>query len=66
MEKYLNPEQVCDLIPGMTKPKLAQMRFNGTGPVFLKPTPKTVVYRERDIIAWLEGSEQSSTAVVPA
>lgn len=66
MEKYLTPDQVCSLIPGMTKTTLAQLRFKGTGPVFLKPTPRTVVYRERDIIAWVEGSERTSTAEVLA
>lgn len=62
MEKYLTPEQVCDLVPGMTKAGLAQLRFTGEGPVYLKPTPRKVVYRERDVIAWLEASERSSTA----
>ncbi|MFC5791989.1 hypothetical protein EDM22_12275 [Agromyces tardus] len=61
MEKYLKPEQVCDLIPGMTKTNLAQLRFTGKGPKFLKPTPRTVVYRERDILEWLEASEQTIT-----
>lgn len=66
MEKYLTPEQVCDLVPGMTKTNLAQLRFNGNGPKFLKPTPRTVVYRERDVIEWLEASERTSTAQVSA
>lgn len=64
MEKYLTAEQVCELIPGMTKSNLAQLRFKGGGPKFLKPTPRTVVYRERDVIDWLEGSERTSTAAV--
>ena len=64
MEKYLTPEQVTQLVPGMTRTNLAQLRFTGKGPVFLKPTPRTVVYRERDILAWLEGSERTSTANV--
>lgn len=66
MENYLTPDQVCTLVPGMTKSNLAQLRFTGKGPVFLKPTPRTVVYRERDVIAWLEGSERTSTAQVSA
>lgn len=66
MEKYLTPEQVCVLIPGMTKTNLAQLRFKGVGPVFLKPTPRTVIYRESDVIAWLEASERKSTAQVSA
>ena len=64
MERYLTPDQVCELIPGMTKSNLAQLRFTGKGPLFLKPTPRTVVYRAADCIAWLEASERSSTAGV--
>jgi hypothetical protein len=49
----------------MTVTNLAQLRFkgHGKGPKFLKPTPRTVVYRERDVIEWLEASERTSTAV---
>lgn len=62
MANYLTPDQVCTLVPGMTKSNLAQLRFTGKGPKFLKPTPRTVVYRESDIIEWLEASERTSTA----
>lgn len=61
MERLLTPQQVCDLIPGMTPPKLAQLRFNGGGPRFLKPTPRTVVYRESQVAAWLDGVEHVRT-----
>ncbi|WP_349864141.1 hypothetical protein [Leifsonia sp. WHRI 6310E] len=61
MTKYLKPDQVCELIPGMTKGNLAQLRFTGKGPKFLKPTPRTVVYREDDVVSWLEGTEQTRT-----
>ncbi|MEF3405291.1 helix-turn-helix transcriptional regulator [Agromyces sp. CCNWLW203] len=60
-QKYLTPDQVCSLIPGMTKSNLAQLRFTGKGPKFLKPTPRTVVYRESDCIEWLEASERTIT-----
>lgn len=58
----LTPEDVCALIPGMTKANLAQMRYVGSGPKYLKPTARTVIYREVDIVAWLEASERTSTA----
>jgi hypothetical protein len=61
---YLTPDQVCALVPGMTKTNLAQLRFTGKGPKFLKPTARTVVYREADVIDWLEASERTSTAKV--
>lgn len=63
-ERYINPDQVCELIPGMTRNHLAQLRFTGKGPKFLKPSPRLVVYRESDVIAWLEASERTSTAAV--
>ena len=31
--RYLTPAQVCELIPGMTKSNLAQLRFKGAGPM---------------------------------
>ena len=62
MTDYLTPEQVCELVPGMTKGNLAQLRYTGGGPVFLKPTPRVVVYRRADVIEWLESSERTTTA----
>lgn len=61
-DPYLTPSQVCEIVPGMTKTHLAQLRFIGKGPKFLKPTPRKVLYRRADIIDWLEGSEHTSTA----
>lgn len=64
---YLKPADVVGRWPFLSIGQLAQLRFNGAaergeGPKFLKPTPRTVVYREADIIAWLEGSERTGTA----
>jgi len=63
-EKYLSPDQVVEMAPGMTRGALATLRFNGGGPPFLKPTAKKVLYRQSDIVAWLEGSEQTKTGQV--
>jgi hypothetical protein len=60
--RYLSPDQVCELIPGMTRNNLAQLRFKGLGPRFFKPTPRTVLYSESDCRAWIEASARSSTA----
>ncbi|MEE8684884.1 MAG: hypothetical protein SOI64_07575 [Bifidobacterium mongoliense] len=46
----------------MSKGQLAQLRFTGKGPKFLKPTPRTVLYRKGDIDAWLDGSVRTTTA----
>ena len=64
MPKLLTPDEVCDLIPGMTKSKLAQMRFVGEGPAYYKPTAKTVVYSEEDCLEWLLSTKRKGTADV--
>lgn len=48
----------------MTTAKLAQLRFTGSGPVFYKPTPKTVVYAEGDVYRWLATTMRTGTADV--
>lgn len=60
MNEYLTPDQAAALIPGMTKQALAQKRYLGTGPKYLKPG-KRVLYRKADVIAWLEASERTWT-----
>jgi len=60
-DRYLSPEEVCELIPGMSKGNLAQLRFTGKGPKYRKPTPKTVVYRESEVIEWIENSARTGT-----
>lgn len=59
---FMDPSGAAELIPGMTVAKLAQMRFTGTGPRYYKPTPKTVVYSEVDLLEWLESTARQGTA----
>ena len=61
MEIYDPPEEVCKYIPGMTVNLLAQMRFRGDGPPFIKPSPRKVVYRRSAVEAWLESRERTRT-----
>lgn len=61
MEELLDAAGVCSQIPGMTPALLAQMRYRGDGPMFLKPTARKVVYRKSDIERWLTSREQQST-----
>jgi hypothetical protein len=63
MDQYLTPEQVCELIPGLTPGKLAQLRFAAKGCRFYKPTPKTVLYKSSEVIAWIEDSARYGTAL---
>jgi predicted DNA-binding transcriptional regulator AlpA len=60
--QYLTISQVCEIVPGMTKGILAQLRFKGTGPRYYKPTPRVVLYREADIVEWIENSARTGTA----
>lgn len=59
-EDFMQPGEVSELT-GMSIGALAQLRYNGTGPRFYKPTPKTVLYKRSEIIAWIEDSAQSGT-----
>jgi len=61
MEKFDSPEEVCEYVPGMTTNLLAQMRFRGDGPPFIKPSPRKVVYRRSAVEAWLQALEQTTT-----
>lgn len=61
MPKYLSPAQVVELVPGMTKSVLAQLRFSGRGPQYRAPTPKKIIYEESEVIAWVERSARSRT-----
>lgn len=60
-EAYLSPSQVCELIPGMTEGRLKWLRFNGTGPEYLTPSKRTIVYSERRVREWVEASARTST-----
>jgi hypothetical protein len=52
---YLTPEEAGDYLH-MTIGHLAQLRYRREGPIFLKPTAKTVLYRRADLDAWLNAS----------
>lgn len=64
LTKYLAPQEVAEMIPGMTVANLAQLRFKGQGPRFMKPSARVVVYDREDVIAWLESTKRSGTAEV--
>ena len=52
---YLNPEQASEYAH-VTVGHLAQLRYRGEGPRYLKPTAKVVLYRRADLDAWLNAS----------
>lgn len=59
--KYLSPEQVCAIVPGMTPRRLRGLRDAGLGPKYSKPTLKTVVYTEADVLAWVSAHTVTTT-----
>lgn len=60
---YLSPEQVCELVPGLTVANLKSMRALGKGPAYFKPTGehgKVTVYSRVDVVAWVKKSRTST------
>ena len=57
---FIQPSTVGE-ITGLSVAALAQLRYQGTGPRFYKPTPKTVLYKRSEVIAWVEASAQTRT-----
>lgn len=50
MPEVLTPQQLADRW-GTNERSLAEMRYRGNGPAYIKPTAKTVVYRLDDVVA---------------
>lgn len=49
------PKPVAEYM-GITTGALAQMRYHGTGPKFVKLGNRTVRYRWEDVDAWIEAN----------
>lgn len=59
--QYLSPQEVADMIPGMTVGNLNQLRFKSQGPRYMKPSNRVVVYDRADVIEWLESTKRHGT-----
>ena len=59
-EEFILPAVAAELT-GLTIGGLAQLRYMGRGPRFYKPTPKKVLYKRSEIIAWIEASAHMQT-----
>lgn len=59
-QEFIQPAEVTE-ITGLSIAALAQLRYQGRGPRFYKPTPRTVLYKRAEVVAWVEGSAQTST-----
>lgn len=59
-EKLATPTEVAEYL-GMTTGALAQMRYRGTGPAFVKASARKVLYRWTDIQDWLTANTHTIT-----
>ena len=54
---WLSPEQVCELLPGMTVDILLARRKKRLDPPYFKPTGdrgKVILYRREDVEQWVQ------------
>lgn len=53
---WLNPRDVAERVPGLTVENLAELRKNGRGPAYYKPTGargKVILYSAREVEQWI-------------
>jgi hypothetical protein len=60
---YLSPEQVCEMLPGITKGQLSQWRYLAAGGPPYRKLGKKILYVESQVIDWVEGSARIGTAL---
>jgi predicted DNA-binding transcriptional regulator AlpA len=56
----LKPAYVGEWL-GMTEDSLAQLRYRGTGPRFVKLTARATRYRRSDVELWIEQQSRTQT-----
>jgi hypothetical protein len=59
-EEFITPAIVSTLTE-FSVAALAQLRYRRIGPTFYKPTPKTVLYKRSQVVAWVEAAAQQRT-----
>lgn len=62
VEKLATADEVADFL-GYTKAGLAQMRYRGTGPKFVKLGGIQVRYRWAEVEAWIDRQTRDRTGV---
>lgn len=59
-ERYLTPQDVCAMLPGITVDVLKERRKRRVKPDYFKPTGEegrgAVLYAESDVLAWIRES----------
>ncbi len=59
-DQLLTPAQAGAML-AMSKGALAQLRYLGTGPKFVKLSGRSVRYRQRDLDEWISANVQTCT-----
>jgi predicted DNA-binding transcriptional regulator AlpA len=59
IDPLLTPAAVAAFL-GRSVPALAQMRYRGTGPRFIRAGSR-IRYRQSDVNSWLEAGERDAT-----
>lgn len=62
-EEFIHAGAVGEMV-GLSVGALAQMRYRGIGPKFYKPTPRKVLYKRSEVIAWVEASARDRSGSV--
>lgn len=62
--QLLQPPAVAEQL-GVTVEQLAKMRYEGSGPQFVRVGPRSPRYRQDDIDTWIEGRLASRTDEMP-
>lgn len=60
-EQLLTPAQAGDLL-AMTKGALAQLRYLGSGPRFVRVSGRSIRYRPQDLDEWIEANLSTKAA----
>jgi predicted DNA-binding transcriptional regulator AlpA len=60
MEELIFPPELAKSL-GLTEGHLAQLRYTGKGPKFVKLTGRQVRYRPTDVAEWLEAQTRTRT-----
>jgi hypothetical protein len=63
MPVYLSPDQLCEMLPGITKGQLSQWRYLGAGGPPYRKLGKKIIYSSDEVIAWVEASARIGTAL---
>lgn len=59
-EPYITIDEAAELMHASVS-TLAGLRYRGKGPAWYRPTPRSVLYKRSEVLAWIEASAQTIT-----